>query len=220
MSRFITRHMGLPVPVAVIVAREIGGLRNSFTGVTIVAAFNAVVVGLGALILGVPLAGTIAVVTFLTAYVPFIGAWVAGIFAFVLALGSQGATDAVIIGLVVLLANGLLYRVASPRLDEPSHRQSRRHARPRARRPTDDHRLSWRARRRSWRCSRSVSHRDPAWAVTSSHWRRTSSSAGRSPRRMRPSSSSILRPAAAEPTTTTMTQNSAEIIANTAPITP
>ena len=54
-------------------------LRNSFTGVTIVAAFNAVVVGLGALILGVPLAGTIAVVTFLTAYVPFIGAWVAGI---------------------------------------------------------------------------------------------------------------------------------------------
>ena len=112
MSRFITRHMGLPVPVAVIVAREIGGLRNSFTGVTIVAAFNAVVVGLGALILGVPLAGTIAVVTFLTAYVPFIGAWVAGIFAFVLALGSQSATDAVIIGLVVLLANGLLYRVA------------------------------------------------------------------------------------------------------------
>ena len=41
MSRFITRHMGLPVPVAEIVTREIAkGLRNYFTGVTIVAAFN------------------------------------------------------------------------------------------------------------------------------------------------------------------------------------
>ena len=40
--------------------------------------------------LDVPLAGTIAVVTFVTAYVPFIGAVVAGAFAVLLALGSQG----------------------------------------------------------------------------------------------------------------------------------
>ena len=115
MTRFVNRHMGLPAPVAVIVTREVAsGLRNYFTGVTIVAAFNGVVVGLGALVLGVPLAGTIAVVTFITAYVPFIGAWVAGIFAFVLALGSQGLTDAVILGIVVLLANGLLQNVLQP----------------------------------------------------------------------------------------------------------
>jgi predicted PurR-regulated permease PerM len=115
MSRFVTRHMGLPVPVAAIVAREVAsGLRNYFTGVTIVAAFNAVVVGLGALILGVPLAGTIAVVTFVTAYVPYIGAWTAGIFAFVLALGSQGATDALILALVIFLANGLLQNLLQP----------------------------------------------------------------------------------------------------------
>lgn len=37
--------------------------------------FNAVVVDLGALLLGVPLAGTIAVVTFLAAYVLYLGAW-------------------------------------------------------------------------------------------------------------------------------------------------
>jgi predicted PurR-regulated permease PerM len=115
MSRFVTRHMGLPIPVAVIVAREVAtGLRNYFTGVTIVAAFNAVVVGLGAWILGVPLAGTIAVVTFVTAYVPYIGAWAAGIFAFVLALGSEGASDAFILALVILLANGLLQNMLQP----------------------------------------------------------------------------------------------------------
>jgi putative heme transporter len=115
MSRFVTRHLGLPVPVAVIVTREIAnGLRNYFTGVTIVAAFNGGVVGLGALVLGVPLPGTIAVVTFVTAYVPYIGAWAAGIFAFVLALGSQGATDAMILALIIFLANGLLQNILQP----------------------------------------------------------------------------------------------------------
>ena len=115
MTRFVNRHMGLPAPVAVIVTREVAsGLRNYFTGVTIVAAFNGVVVGLGALILGVPLAGTIAVVTFITAYIPYIGAWTAGIFAFVLALGSQGAQDAFILGVIILLANGLLQNMLQP----------------------------------------------------------------------------------------------------------
>ena len=115
MTRFVTRHMGLPVPVAAIVVREIAsGLRNYFTGVTIVAAFNGVMVGLGALVLGVPLPGTIAVVTFITAYVPYIGAWTAGVFAFVLALGSQGASDAFILALIIFLANGLLQNLLQP----------------------------------------------------------------------------------------------------------
>jgi putative heme transporter len=115
MTRFVTRHMGLPLPVASIVVREIAsGLRNYFTGVTIVAAFNGVVVGIGALVLGVPLAGTIAVVTFVTAYVPYIGAWTAGIFAFMLALGSQGASDAFTLALIIFLANGLLQNLLQP----------------------------------------------------------------------------------------------------------
>ena len=70
----------------------IRSLRGYFRGVTIVAAFNGVVVGLGALMLGVPLAGTIGVVTFVTAYIPYIGAFVAGAFAVVIALGAKGTT--------------------------------------------------------------------------------------------------------------------------------
>ena len=45
-------------------------LRNYFTGVTIIAAFNGIMVGVGALVLGVPLAGTIAIVTFVTRTFP------------------------------------------------------------------------------------------------------------------------------------------------------
>ena len=62
---------------------------------SIIAAFNAVVIGLAALIVGVPLAGTIAVVTFVGAFVPFVGAWVAGAFAVLIALGTVG-TDAAV----------------------------------------------------------------------------------------------------------------------------
>jgi predicted PurR-regulated permease PerM len=79
-----------------------------------VAAFNGVVVGLAALALGVPLAGTIGVVTFVTAYVPFIGAFVAGAFAVVIALGAKGTTVALIMLLIVILANGLLQNVVQP----------------------------------------------------------------------------------------------------------
>jgi putative heme transporter len=115
MTRFVNTHMGIPVRVATIVTSEVAtALRNYFTGVTIIAAFNAVVVGLGALVLGVPLAGTIAIVTFVTAYVPYIGAWTAGIFAFLLALGSEGTTDAFILALIIFLANGALQNMLQP----------------------------------------------------------------------------------------------------------
>jgi putative heme transporter len=112
---WVDRHLGVPQRVAQTITGDVvSSLRRYFGGVTIVAAFNAVVVGLGALLLDVPLAGTIAVVTFVTAYVPFIGAFVAGAFAVVLALGGGGTTDALIMLVIVLLANGLLQNIVQP----------------------------------------------------------------------------------------------------------
>ena len=113
--RFVDAHMGVPLNVAqTISGNVISALRRYFGGVTIVAAFNAVVVGIGALLLDVPLAGTIAVVTFVTAYIPFIGAFVSGAFAVLLALGSEGTETALIMLVIVLLANGLLQNVVQP----------------------------------------------------------------------------------------------------------
>jgi putative heme transporter len=113
--RFVDEHLGVPLDVAQTITRNvISSLRRYFGGVTIVAAFNAVVVGVGALILDVPLAGTIAVVTFVTAYIPFIGAFISGAFAVILALGGQGTETALIMLVIVLLANGLLQNVVQP----------------------------------------------------------------------------------------------------------
>jgi predicted PurR-regulated permease PerM len=115
MRRWLDHHLGVPLPVAQTITQGvIKAMRRYFLGTTIVAVFNAVVVGLGALVLDVPLAGTIAVVTLVTAYIPFIGAVVAGAFAVLLALGSQGTETALVMLVIVILANGLLQNIVSP----------------------------------------------------------------------------------------------------------
>jgi len=115
MREWVSRRMGAPLPVARAITGElVHSMRRYFLGVTIVAAFNGVVVTLGALVLGVPLAGTIGVVTFVTAYIPFIGAFVAGAFAVVLALGAKGVGIALVMLVIVILANGLLQNIVQP----------------------------------------------------------------------------------------------------------
>jgi predicted PurR-regulated permease PerM len=115
MRQWVDRHLGVPEPVArTITGGVITSLRRYFLGVTIVAAFNAAVVAIGAIALGVPLAGTIAVVVFATAYIPFIGAVISGAFAVLLALGAEGGDTALIMLVIVILANGTLQNVVQP----------------------------------------------------------------------------------------------------------
>jgi predicted PurR-regulated permease PerM len=115
ISGFVERHLGVPPPVArSVLGRVAGSMRGYFLGVTIVALWSALIVGAGALLLGVPLAGTIAAVTFLGGYVPYIGAWTAGVFAVLIALGGQDAEVAGAMAVVVLLANGVLQQLVQP----------------------------------------------------------------------------------------------------------
>ncbi len=115
LRRGVERHLGVPQPVArTITSDVITALQRYFAGVTIVATFNAVIVGVGALLLGVPLVGTIMIVTFVCAFIPYLGAFVAGAFAVLIALGSQGTTAAVIMLVIVLLANGSLQQIMQP----------------------------------------------------------------------------------------------------------
>jgi predicted PurR-regulated permease PerM len=115
IGAFVERHLGVPIPVAhSILGRVAGSMRGYFFGVTIVAAWSALIVGAGSLLIGVPLAGTIAVVTFLGGYVPYIGAWTAGGFAVLIALGGSGPEAAAAIAVVVLLANGVFQQMVQP----------------------------------------------------------------------------------------------------------
>jgi putative heme transporter len=115
IRRWVETHMRVPPDVAhEMTGRVLQSLRGYFVGVTAVAAFNAVVVLIGALVLGVPLAGTIAAVTFLGAYIPYLGAWSAGVFAVLVALGGAGTQEAAGMIVVQLLANGLLQQLVQP----------------------------------------------------------------------------------------------------------
>ena len=109
------RHMGVPTDVSrTVTGRALQSLRGYFLGVTIVAGFNAILVGGGALLLGVPLAGTIAVVTFLGGYIPYVGAWSAGAFSVLVALGGAGPDAASGMIVVQLLSNGPLQQIVQP----------------------------------------------------------------------------------------------------------
>jgi putative heme transporter len=115
IRNWVERHMGVKEPVArTITGRSLESLRGYFLGVTIVAVFNALLVGLGAWLLGVPLAGTIAIVTFLGAYVPYLGAWSAGAFSVLLALGGAGPEAAGGMVVIQLLSNGPLQQIVQP----------------------------------------------------------------------------------------------------------
>jgi putative heme transporter len=115
MHRFINRHLGVPEPVANVVTTNVAkSLRSYFLAVTIIAGFNAMLIGGAALVLDVPLAGTIAVVTFVGAYIPFVGAWVAGAFAVLIALGTVGTDAAIVMAVVALLANSVLQQLLQP----------------------------------------------------------------------------------------------------------
>jgi putative heme transporter len=89
-------------------------LRSYGRGRTIMSATVAVVIGLTSLLLGLPLVLTIVVVNFIGGYIPYIGAFLGGGLAVVIALGNGGVRDAAIMLLVVLAANLLLENFVEP----------------------------------------------------------------------------------------------------------
>jgi putative heme transporter len=109
------RRMGVPPDVAhTVTGRTLQSMRGYFLGVTIVAAFNALLVGGGALVLSVPIPGTIAVVTFIGAYIPYLGAWSAGAFSVLIALGGGSVEAAGGMVVIQLLSNGPLQQIVQP----------------------------------------------------------------------------------------------------------
>jgi predicted PurR-regulated permease PerM len=115
IRRWTERHMGVPPDLGhMITARTLQSLRGYFVGVTAVAVFNALVIGLGAVVLGLPQIGAIMVINFVAAYIPYLGAWSAGAFTVLIALGAQGSATALTMAVVVLLANGILQQLIQP----------------------------------------------------------------------------------------------------------
>lgn len=81
---------------------------------TLVSFIDAVIIGIGLTILGVPLAIPLAVITFFGGYIPIVGAFVSGILAVLVTLVTNDFKAAVIAALIVLAVQQLEGNVLSP----------------------------------------------------------------------------------------------------------
>jgi len=91
-------------------------VRRYFYALTVTSLVTAVVIGLTAAVVGVPLAFSIALVTFITSYVPYVGAFVSGAFAVLIALGAGGISDALIILAVILVVQMVIQPILQNRM--------------------------------------------------------------------------------------------------------
>ena len=71
-------------------------------GTVVIAAIDAVGIGLGAALIGVPLAAPIATLVFFASFVPIVGALLSGLVAVLIALATQGLTGALLMLAVVI----------------------------------------------------------------------------------------------------------------------
>jgi predicted PurR-regulated permease PerM len=114
-GRTMARFLGISKDQASKILMETTlSFRRYALGLTVIGVMNGVVVGASALLLDVPSAGAIGIITFVTSYIPFFGAFFAGAFAVVIALGAEGLTVALIMLVITLLANNTLQNLVEP----------------------------------------------------------------------------------------------------------
>jgi predicted PurR-regulated permease PerM len=105
------------------VLRRIWTTLGDFIRVQAFVAFvDGVLIGLGLVVLGVPLAVPLAVLTFLGGFIPIVGALVAGALSVLVALVSNGFTTAMIVLVIIVLVQQLEGNVLQPYLQGRSLR--------------------------------------------------------------------------------------------------
>lgn len=88
-------------------------VRGYFRGTAITALVTAPIFMVPLVLLGVPLAVPIFILYFLLSFIPFLGAWITGAFAVLIAFGSGGPTAALILGVTFVISNGTIQSVVS-----------------------------------------------------------------------------------------------------------
>lgn len=85
-----------------------------FRGQLLVALFDAVFIGLGLLLLGIPLALPLAVLVFVGGLFPIVGAFVSGLIAVLVALADQGLTKALLVLALIVVVQQVESNVLEP----------------------------------------------------------------------------------------------------------
>ena len=76
-------------------------------GIALIALIDTVVITIGMVVIGTPHVGTLALLSFVSLFVPILGAWVSGTVIVLVTLGAQGTGSAVAMAAVILIAQQL-----------------------------------------------------------------------------------------------------------------
>lgn len=112
LARQLPGRLATDVPT--VAARSWDTLSSFVRSQAAVGLIDAVLIGVGLWILGVPLVLPLAVLTFVSAFVPIIGALFAGFVAVLIALVSNGLTDALIVLAIIVVVQQLEGNVFQP----------------------------------------------------------------------------------------------------------
>lgn len=99
------------VGTVIVITRE--SVRGYFKGTAVTALVTAPIFMVPLVLLGVPLAIPIFILYFVLSFIPYVGAWITGVFAVLIAFGSGGPTAALVLGVTFVISNGTIQSVVS-----------------------------------------------------------------------------------------------------------
>lgn len=114
-------HLGVPGDLGAGIVDDVTTLvRRGFYALSLSSLVTAVLIGGTMRVLGLPLAFTVAFVTFVTSYIPYVGAIASGAFGFLVALGAGTLQDALILLAVILVVQNVVQTIVGNRLTSSS----------------------------------------------------------------------------------------------------
>lgn len=119
LTEWVASHLGVAQELGEgIIDDTIWSMRQYFYVLTASSLITGVLIGGTIAVLGLPLAFAVGIVTFLTSYIPYLGAFFSGAFAFLIALGSGGLTDALIVLAAVLVVQNVVQPIVQTKWTE------------------------------------------------------------------------------------------------------
>ena len=114
IEAWIARQINHEQEVGASIVQDAGRtVRVYFRGTAVTALITSLVVAVPLIVLKVPLIGSILILYFVTSFIPYLGAWIAGAFAVLIALGSGGIVTAGFILTAVIISNGAIQSVVN-----------------------------------------------------------------------------------------------------------
>ncbi len=118
LTGWVGANLGVPPDLGEgIVEDATRSFRDYFYVLTVASLPVAGMVWVTAIIMSIPLGFTIALVTFVTSYVPYIGALVSSVFALLIAFGADGIVPAIVMLIVILVAQNVVQPIVQRQME-------------------------------------------------------------------------------------------------------